>query len=87
MRAKSAIGFGLNAVKIKDFKGRVRGLVRPHHDQRSTVTGRFTSSQRKASESGFEPKGNLLSSQSFIHGEFGRTWNGKKTLLICNPPN
>ncbi|KQN46892.1 hypothetical protein ASE93_12335 [Serratia sp. Leaf50] len=79
------IWLGLNAVKVKDLKGRIRGRVRPHHDLHSPITGRFIAGRRKTTETGFDPKGSLLSSQNFINGEVGRTRSGRRTVVIRDP--
>jgi len=34
MLDEAKLWFGLNAIKVKDLKGRVRGRIRPHHDRR-----------------------------------------------------
>ncbi|WP_337047266.1 hypothetical protein [Serratia liquefaciens] len=78
--------FGLNAIKVKDLKGRVKGRIRPHHDRRDPQTGRFIAARRRASaEVGFEPKGELLTAKNFPDGEVGRTRAGRRTVLIRDP--
>ncbi|MGK9012166.1 hypothetical protein ACRS9C_23115 [Serratia marcescens] len=78
--------FGLNAIKVKDLKGRVKGRSRPHHDRRDPRTGRFIAARRRAAaEVGFEPKGALLAAKNFPDGEVGRTRAGRRTVLIRDP--
>jgi hypothetical protein len=47
--------FGLNAIKVKDLKGRINGRVRPHHTRRNKSTGRFIKARRQAENAGFTP--------------------------------
>ncbi len=57
MLDEARLWFGLNAIKVKDLKGRIRGRVRPHHDRRDPDTGRYIAARRKSSgEAGFDPK-------------------------------
>jgi hypothetical protein len=60
--------FGLNAIKVKDLKGRINGRVRPHHTRRDKSTGRFIKARRQAENAGFL-KGSLLSPRTFENGE------------------
>ncbi|MEG3135520.1 hypothetical protein SC206_18340 [Rouxiella sp. T17] len=78
------IWFGLNAVKLKDLKGRVRGRIRPRHEMRSVITGRYIAGGKRITEAGFDPQGKLLTSRSFLNGEVGRTRSGRRTVLIRN---
>ncbi|MCW6024430.1 hypothetical protein K1Y37_16570 [Serratia marcescens] len=81
------IWFGLNAIKVKDLKGRVKGRIRPHHDRRDPQSGRFIAARRrKLNEVGFEPKGALLSAMNFPNGEVARSKReGRRTVLIRDP--
>lgn len=78
--------FGLNAVKVKDLKGKISGRLRPHHDRRDKNTGRFIKSRRRASTVGFTPKGNLLSARTFENGEVARSRrDNRRTIVIRDP--
>ncbi|MGL4727001.1 MAG: hypothetical protein ACRCWW_21245 [Scandinavium sp.] len=75
--------FGLNAIKVKDLKGKVIGRVRPHHDRRDSKTGRYIAASRKAKEAGFDPKGSLLATEMYTNGEVARSRrDGRKTVVI-----
>ncbi|EBS3741176.1 hypothetical protein DQY98_14195 [Salmonella enterica subsp. enterica serovar Saintpaul] len=78
--------FGLNAIKVKDLKGRINGRLRPHHTRRDSNTGRFIKARRQAENAGFSPKGNLLSERSFENGEVSRSKrNNRRTVVIRDP--
>ncbi|HHB1424460.1 TPA: hypothetical protein ACOQZT_000404 [Serratia odorifera] len=77
--------FGLNAIKVKDLKGRIRGRIRPHHDRRDSKTGRYTASRRKRTDVGFEPNGSMLQAKNFTNGEVARNRQGRRTLVIRDP--
>ncbi|MEL5384160.1 hypothetical protein [Serratia ureilytica] len=78
--------FGLNAIKVKDLKGRINGRMRPHHTRRDPKTGRYAPSRRRENSVGFEPRGNLLSAKTFENGEVGRSKReGRRTVLIRDP--
>lgn len=62
--------FGLNAIKVKDLKGRINGRVRPHHTRRDKSTGRYIKARRRAENAGFTPKGSLLSPRTFENGKW-----------------
>lgn len=81
------IWFGLNAIKVKDLKGRVKGRTRPHHNRRDPQSGRFIAARRrKLNEVGFEPKGALLPAMNFPDGEVARSKKeGRRTVLIRDP--
>ena len=78
--------FGLNAIKVKDLKGRISGRVRPHHNRRDKSTGRYIKARRQAQDAGFAPKGNLLASQTFTNGEVARSRrDNRRTVVIRDP--
>lgn len=78
--------FGLNAIKVKDLKGRIRGRILPHHDKRDPKTGRFSPSRRKRGDAGFEPQGKLLAGKTFENGEVSRSKReGRRTVVIRDP--
>ncbi|MGZ0377473.1 hypothetical protein ACTM52_14580 [Citrobacter freundii] len=78
--------FGLNAIKVKDLKGRINGRLRPHHTRRDRNTGRFIKARRQAENAGFSPKGNLLSERSFENGEVSRSKrDNRRTVVIRDP--
>ena len=79
--------FGLNAIKVKDLKGRINGRVRPHHTRRDKSTGRYIKARRQAENAGFTPKGSLLSPRTFENGGGGpppRREN-RRTVVIRDP--
>ncbi|EBG2409222.1 hypothetical protein ELR99_24730 [Salmonella enterica subsp. enterica serovar Newport] len=83
--------FGLNAIKIKDLRGRIRGRRVRHHDLRDPVTGRFIKEnrarrRRKASDPVFEPNGSFLSPAAYENGLVMRSRKGnRRTIFIKNP--
>ncbi|EMF6669781.1 hypothetical protein RGI97_002806 [Serratia marcescens] len=78
--------FGLNAIKVKDLKGRISGRIRPHHSRRDKSTGRYIKARRQAQDAGFIPKGNLLGSQIFTNGEIARSRrDNRRTVVIRDP--
>ncbi|EOH0529479.1 TPA: hypothetical protein QH070_002474 [Klebsiella aerogenes] len=78
--------FGLNAIKVKDLKGRINGRVRPHHSRRDKSTGRFIKARRQAENAGFTPKGSLLSPRTFENGEVARSRReNRRTVVIRDP--
>ncbi|WP_368900355.1 hypothetical protein [Mixta calida] len=79
--------FGLNAIKIKDLKGRIIGKMRPHHNVRDQTTGRFAKARRRQQQTvGFEPQGALLSASTFENGEVARSKReGRRTIVIRDP--
>ncbi|WP_202301540.1 hypothetical protein [Dryocola clanedunensis] len=78
--------FGLNAIKVKDLKGKVLGRVRPHHSKRDSKSGRYTAARRKAKEAGFDPKGSLLATEMYANSEVARSRrDGRRTVLIRDP--
>ncbi|KJL76980.1 hypothetical protein, partial [Enterobacter hormaechei] len=78
--------FGLNAIKVKDLKGRINGRVRPHHTRRDKSTGRFIKARRQAENAGFTPKGSLLSPRTFENGEVARSRReNRRTVVIRDP--
>lgn len=78
--------FGLNAIRVKDLKGRISGRIRPHHTLRDRSTGRFIKARRQAQAVGFTPKGNLLSPMTFPDGEVIRSRReGRRTVAIRDP--
>ena len=84
--------FGLNAIKIKDLRGRIRGRRVRHHDLRDPVTGRFIKEdrvrrrRRKASDPVFEPNGSFLSPTAYENGLVIRTRKeNRRTIIIKNP--
>lgn len=78
--------FGLNAIKVKDLKGRISGRVRPHHNRRDKSTGRYIKARRQTQDAGFAPKGNLLASQTFTNGEVARSRrDNRRTVVIRDP--
>jgi hypothetical protein len=84
---EAKIWFGLNDIKVKDLKGRIRGRMRPHHNVRDSTTGRYIKARRrKASEAGFDPKGSMLASQTFENGEVSRSKReNRRTIVIRDP--
>ena len=78
--------FGLNAIKVKDLKGRISGRVRPRHSRRDKSTGRYIKATRQTQEAGFAPKGNLLSSQTFTNGEVARSRRDKQRTVVIRDP-
>ncbi|MGE6982870.1 hypothetical protein [Kluyvera intermedia] len=78
--------FGLNAIKVKDLKGRVSGRIRPHHSRRDKTTGRYIKARRQAGTAGFAPKGNLLATRTFQNGEVSRSRrDNRRTVVIRDP--
>lgn len=78
--------FGLNAIKVKDLKGRINGRLRLHHTRRDRNTGRFIKARRQAENAGFSPKGNLLSERAFENGEVSRSKrDNRRTVVIRDP--
>lgn len=78
--------FGLNAIKVKDLKGRVSGRIRPHHSRRDKTTGRYIKARRQAGAAGFVPKGNLLAARTFQNGEVSRSRrDNRRTVVIRDP--
>lgn len=76
------IWFGLNQVKIRDLKGKIRGRARPRHDLRDADTGRFVTATRRrraAPDPVFEPAGDVAS-QSYPDSFVGRV-KGRRTIL------
>ncbi|WP_162287008.1 hypothetical protein [Pantoea stewartii] len=78
--------FGLNAIKVKDLKGKISGRMRRRHKKRDRKTGRFAKSRRKVQQVGFIPKGSLLSPQTFPNGEVARSQNGNRRTLVIRDP-
>lgn len=78
--------FGLNAIKVKDLKGRISGRIRPRHSRRDKSTGRYIKATRQTQEVGFAPKGNLLSSQTFTNGEVARSRRDKQRTVVIRDP-
>ncbi len=75
--------FGLNAIKVKDLKGRIRGKIRPHHSRRDKTTGRFIKARRQSEGAGFDPAGSLLSATSWSNGEVARSRReGRRTVVL-----
>lgn len=78
--------FGLNAIKVKDLKGRISGRVRPHHSRRDKNTGRYIKARRQADEAGFAPKGNMLAARTFQNEEVARSRrDNRRTVVIRDP--
>lgn len=78
--------FGLNAIKVKDLKGRINGRLRPHHTRRDKSTGRFIKARRQAENAGFTPKGSLLSPRTYENGEVTRSRReNRRTVVIRDP--
>ncbi|KAB8307258.1 hypothetical protein EH228_14740 [Erwinia endophytica] len=79
--------FGLNAIKVKDLKGKIRGRIRPHHDQRDPATGRFIKARRrKQNPPGFDPRGAMLAGKTYENGEVSRSKReGRRTIVIRDP--
>lgn len=78
--------FGLNAIKVKDLKGRIAGRLRPRHKRRDAATGRFIKARRQAKAVGFQPKGSLLKEVVFTNGEVARSRrDGRRTIVIRDP--
>ncbi|MBT0717815.1 hypothetical protein HGT71_05950 [Rosenbergiella epipactidis] len=84
---EAKLWFGLNAIKVKDLKGRIRGRIRPHHSLRDPKTGRYSPARRSSNtDVGFEPKGSLLESATFLNGEVARArGNNRRTVVIRDP--
>lgn len=78
--------FGLNALRVSELKGRIRGRIRPRHTRRDKQTGRFIRARRQAENAGFDPAGNLLMPQTFEHGEVARSArDNRRTVVIRDP--
>ncbi len=79
--------FGLNAIKVKDLQGRIRGRLRPHHDLRDPRTGRFAPSRRrKRTAPTFDPAGKLLTVTTYEGGEVIRSKReGRRTIAVRDP--
>ncbi|AYO37226.1 hypothetical protein [Serratia sp. P2ACOL2] len=85
---EAKVWFGLNAIKVKDLKGKVKGRLRRHHDRRDPNTGRFIEARKRRSTAavGFEPKGALLSAKTFTDGEIARSKReNRRTIVIRDP--
>lgn len=83
---EARIWFGLNAIKVKDLKGRINGRLRPHHTRRDKSTGRFIKARRQTENAGFTPKGSLLSPRTFENGEVARSHReNRRTVVIRDP--
>ena len=89
---EALLWFGLNAIKIKDLRGRIRGQRVRRHDLRDPVTGRFIKEnrvrrrRRKASEPVFEPNGSFLSPAAYENGLVIRSRKeNRRTIIIKNP--
>lgn len=89
---EARLWFGLNAIKIKDLRGRIRGRRSRHHDLRDPETGRFIKAERvrrrrrKASDPVFEPNGSFLSPTAYENGLVIRTRKeNRRTIIIKNP--
>ncbi len=80
--------FGLNAIKVKDLKGRINGRVRPHHTRRDKSTGRFIKARRQAESAGFTPKGACFHRARMKtvnwHAPVGKT-GGRWSFAILTP--
>ncbi|EHI0033395.1 TPA: hypothetical protein ODM50_005113, partial [Escherichia coli] len=89
---EARLWFGLNAIKIKDLRGRIRGQRVRRHDLRDPVTGRFIKEnrvrrrRRKASDPVFEPNGSFLSPAAYENGLVIRSRKeNRRTIIIKNP--
>lgn len=80
--------FGLNAVRLKDLRGRIRGKMAKRHDLRDPKTGRFIRAKRKRRKSqapSFDPAGSFLDSTRYDNGIVTRTRRDKRrTIYIKN---
>jgi hypothetical protein len=76
--------FGLNRVKAKDLRGRVRYSPAPHHTLRDPTTGRYTSGgDVPPVPPSFLPQGPMLKSKSWVYpGGFVRPVNGDLRILV-----
>lgn len=62
------IWFGLNRIKAKDLRGRVRYSPRPHHTQRDPATGRYVKvAGEVAIPPSFTPLGPMLKSRDWVY--------------------
>lgn len=81
--------FGLNAIKIKDLRGRIRGRLIRRHDLRDPDTGRFIQAGRRRRKGGdpvFEPKGSFLTPVAYENGMVIRTRKeNRRSIIIKNP--
>jgi hypothetical protein len=83
--------FGLNAIKIKDLRGRIHGRRVRRHDLRDPQTGRYIRAsrvrrRRTAGAPVFEPRGTFLSSTTYENGLVIRSRKEKRrTVIIKNP--
>lgn len=76
--------FGLNAIKVKDLKGKIKG--QRQRLTRDPVTGRFISPQKQAKKvlAVFVPAGDIPA-QSYDDGVVGQASDGRRTIIIWDP--
>ncbi|EAR1298773.1 hypothetical protein NM540_002222 [Salmonella enterica] len=77
--------FGLNAFKVKDLKGKIKGEVLPRHSLRSPVTGRFVVGNTGGSAPPvFIPSGGGLSRKVWPGGFIMEDREEKKRIYVRN---
>lgn len=74
------IWFGLNRIKIKDLRGRIRGDILPRHSVRGS-DGRFVPVPVREPVS-FTPKGSMLSPRRWPDGRVALDRKGQKTIRV-----
>ncbi|MCW5003532.1 phasin family protein [Enterobacter roggenkampii] len=72
--------FGLNRIKVKDLRGRIRGETLPRHSVRGP-DGRFVTAPVRQPAS-FIPKGRMLREQSWPEGRVVLDRKGQKTIRV-----
>lgn len=74
--------FGLNDIKAKDLKGRVKYTQKPHHTLRDPATGRYKSDgTAEEMAASFTPKGHVLKEASY-YDSFVRVVDGELRIFI-----
>lgn len=71
--------FGLNRIKVKDLRGRIKGKVLPRHNVRDG-RGRFTAAPVRQAPS-FQPRGSMLRPATWSDGAVTLDRKGQKTIV------
>lgn len=75
--------FGLNSIKVKDLKGRIKGKVLPHHELRDPVTGRYIAGEerrRAVAPPTFTPAGDMPA-KTYEEAFISKTRKGRRTIF------